>query len=120
MQCLLSYAIFISRFIFSISADDPNIDTEIGQHQIVSKYEFAIGTDRRYARTRNNVVPFINVGLNNTWTVKHLDLEPKTATYYVTIRAHSLNTAMVETTSNGIKVGYGGSILSIGEVQIPR
>ena len=82
--------------------DDPEIDSEIGKHQIVAKYEFGIGTDRRYASTRDNVVPFMDVALNNSWTIKDLVLEPRTVTYYVTIRAYSLNTAMVETTSNGI------------------
>lgn len=102
-----------------VVADDPTVDTEIGRNQIIAYYEIAAGTDRRYPKTRDNIHPFINVGLNKTWTFDNLILVPKTSTYYITVRAHALSTAIVEVTSNGVKVGYGGHILQLGELDLP-
>ena len=81
---------------------------EASDYQTIASYEVAMGTDRRYANTRDNIHPFINVGLNTSWTFEYLDLVPITATYYVTVRAHSLSTTVTEVTSNGVKVGFGG------------
>ncbi|XP_035698714.1 uncharacterized protein LOC118431579 [Branchiostoma floridae] len=93
---------------------------EPGDHQIVDHYEVAVGTDRRYPSTRTNIRPFINVGKNKTVTFEHLQLIPRTGIYYVTVRAVSLASSATEVTSNGIRVGFGGDIISHGEVQIPR
>ena len=100
--------------------DDPNIDSEIGKHQIITNYEIAAGSDMRYPNTRENIHPFINVGLSKTWTFSDLDLVARTATYYITVRAYSSNRAMVEVTSNGIKVGYGGIIISLGDIELEK
>ena len=81
-------------------------------------YEVAVGTDRRSASTRDNLHPFINVGLNKTWTFRHLDLTPLTAYYYFTVRAFSHSNTMVEVTSNGVRVGYSGHIVSMGEISM--
>ncbi|KAI8516764.1 hypothetical protein Bbelb_053450 [Branchiostoma belcheri] len=90
------------------------------KEQTVEYYEVALGTDRRFPRTRNNVRPFINVGLNRTHTFNNLQLIPRSATYYITVRAHSLLTSVAEVTSNGIQVGYGGQVLSVGHVNVNR
>ncbi|XP_078695732.1 uncharacterized protein LOC144924477 [Branchiostoma floridae x Branchiostoma belcheri] len=90
------------------------------KEQTVEFYEVALGTDRRFPRTRNNVRPFINVGLNRTHTFNNLQLIPRSATYYITVRAHSLLTSVAEVTSNGIQVGYGGQVLSVGHVNVNR
>ncbi|KAI8516746.1 hypothetical protein Bbelb_053270, partial [Branchiostoma belcheri] len=90
------------------------------KEQTVEFYEVALGTDRRFPRTRNNVRPFINVGLNRTHTFQYLQLIPKSATYYITVRAHSVSTSVAEVTSNGIQVGYGGQVLSAGHIDVIR
>ncbi|XP_078697384.1 uncharacterized protein LOC144925295 [Branchiostoma floridae x Branchiostoma belcheri] len=90
------------------------------KEQTVEYYEVALGTDRRFPRTRNNVRPFINVGLNRTHTFQYLQLIPKAATYYITVRAHSVSTSVAEVTSNGIQVGYGGQVLSVGHIDVNR
>ena len=83
-------------------------------------YELALGTDRRYPTTRDNIHPFINVGRNTTWRFEHLALVPLTATYYFTVRAHSLSTTMTEVTSNGAKVGFGAKVIARGEIEFSR
>ncbi|KAI8485273.1 hypothetical protein Bbelb_370200 [Branchiostoma belcheri] len=93
---------------------------EIGDHQIIDHYEVAVGTDRRYPSTRTNIRPFTNVGRNKTVTFEYLQLIPRTGIYYVTVRAVSLASSTTEVTSNGIRVGFGGDIISHGEVQIQR
>ncbi|KAI8486030.1 hypothetical protein Bbelb_361300, partial [Branchiostoma belcheri] len=88
------------------------------KEQTVEYYEVALGTDRRFPRTRNNVRHFVNVGLNRTHTFQYLQLIPKAATYYITVRAHSVSTSVAEVTSNGIQVGYGGQVLSVGHIDV--
>ena len=102
------------------SLDDPEVDVDPGVHQIITFYEVAVGSDRRYAITKNNIHPFINVGLNKTWTFTNLDLIPRTAVYYITVRAHSASSANVEVTSNGISVGHGGSVIAKGTIDMPE
>ncbi|XP_070573717.1 uncharacterized protein [Ptychodera flava] len=88
--------------------------------QIIDHYEVAVGTDNRYASTRDDLHHFVDVGCNTTHTFSDLQLVPRTQVYYVTIRAYSISTAMAETTTNGIRVGYGGQVLSPGEVAMQR
>ena len=95
-------------------------DSSIGEHQKVEHYEVAVGTDHRFSGTRNNIQPFTNVGLNVTWTFSHLTLVPRSVTYYVTVRAYSVSTAMVEVTSDGIKVGYGSQVFSAGSLELSK
>ena len=97
-----------------------SVDGSIGQHQEIDHYEVAAGTDRRFHITRNNVRPFTNVGLNVTWTFSDLELIPRSSIYYVTVRAYSVSSAMVEVTSNGIKVGYGGPVISNGTLELAK
>ena len=96
------------------------IDGSIGKHHEIDHYEIAIGTDRRYPNTRSNVWPFANVGLNVTWTVSDLKLIPRKVIYYVTVRAYSVSSAMVEVTSNGIRVGYGSHVISTGTIEVAK
>jgi hypothetical protein len=74
--------------------------------QTIIKYEAAIGVDRRYPATRSNIVPFVSVGMNTTYTFRNLELTARTVRYYFTVRAHSISGATVETTSDGLFVGY--------------
>ena len=103
-------------YIFIVLGENGNI----GQHQVIDHYEVALGTDRRYPRTRTNVHPFVNIGLNTTWTFLNLNLIPKTSVYYTTVRAFSVSGSMAEVTSNGIQVGYGGRGIAIGKLNLPR
>ncbi|XP_060596420.1 uncharacterized protein LOC132750448 [Ruditapes philippinarum] len=59
-------------------------ETKADPNQEVAYYEVALGTDRRFEKTRDNVVPFLNVGLNTSVTFKDLDLEPGFAVYFFT------------------------------------
>ncbi|XP_066289761.1 uncharacterized protein [Branchiostoma lanceolatum] len=90
------------------------------KEQTIEYYEVAVGTDRRFPRTRNNVHPYVNVGLNRTYTFNNLQLIPRSATYYTTVRAHSVLTSVAEVTSNGLQVGYGGQVFSVGHVDVNR
>ena len=107
----------VSAYICMIG--NSQMDMETAQHQVIDYYEVAVGTDRRYPSTRQNINPFINVGLNKTWTFQHLSLVPKIATYYVTVRAHSLSTSVTEVTSNGLKIEYEVQPV-IGDIQMQR
>ncbi|XP_064643635.1 uncharacterized protein LOC135497733 [Lineus longissimus] len=84
-------------------------------HQVVSYYEVAVGTDRRYSHTRHNIVPYTNVGRNLSVTFNHLNLHAKQGIYYTTVRAHSTSMAMVEVTSNGFTAGYNNGVKA-GEI----
>ena len=71
-----------------------------------------MGTDRSYPKTRDNVVPYTNVGLNTTVTFTDLDLKQHGAsTYYVTVRAHSASFSTAEVTSTGVNVGVDSSVI---------
>ncbi|XP_071798137.1 uncharacterized protein [Asterias amurensis] len=87
--------------------------------QAVDYYEVAVGTDRRYPKTRDNTVPFTNVGQNTSVTFNNLDLQVLTATYYVTVKGHSASFSTAEVTSTGIQAGVGSQVLAT-EVKIPK
>ncbi|KAI0235602.1 hypothetical protein LSAT2_013879 [Lamellibrachia satsuma] len=97
-----------------------HVDATIGEHLKIEHYEVAVGTDRRFHNTRNNIRPFTNVGLNVTWTFSDLELIARTSIYYVTVRAYSDSSSMVEVTSNGIKVGYGSHVVSAGSLDLSK
>ena len=88
---------------FGDSSSDPT--------QSIQYYEVAIGNDRRYAKTRTNVHYFVNVGLNTSYTFKHLNLTSKLVRYYISVRAYSLAGGFAEGYSNGIRVGYEEEII---------
>ncbi|XP_048258717.1 uncharacterized protein LOC124137708 isoform X1 [Haliotis rufescens] len=90
-----------------IKADE---DKEKSSNQEVAFYEVAVGTDRRFPKTRDDVVPFVNVGLNKTVTFYDLDLTLITAIYYFTVRAHSRSGSRTDVTSNGFSVGFDGGV----------
>ncbi|KAK7460764.1 hypothetical protein BaRGS_00038811, partial [Batillaria attramentaria] len=85
----------------------------------IVKYEAAIGTDRRHARTRSDIHAFEDVGLATETTFYGLNLTAKTVTYYVTVRAHSLAGSYIDGSSDGIRVGFSGEV-SPGQVQADR
>ncbi|XP_033121447.1 uncharacterized protein LOC117120538 [Anneissia japonica] len=80
--------------------------TSNNEKQLIEFYTIAVGTDRRYSKTRADIIPFTNVELNTVWTFTDL-LLAEDAIYYVTVRAHGGNLAFAEVTSNGIRVGNG-------------
>lgn len=85
----------------------------------IIRYEAAVGTDRKYAATRSNVHGFEVLGLSTNVSFFGLNLAAKSVTYYVTVRAFSAGGSYVESSSNGIKVGYRSNIVS-GQVQVER
>ncbi|XP_046574117.1 uncharacterized protein LOC124282192 [Haliotis rubra] len=95
----------------------PEEEKEKSSSQEVAFYEVALGTDRRFPKTRGNVMPFVNVGLNKTVTFYDLDLTPVTAIYYFTVRAHSLSGSKTAVTSNGFSVGFDGGV-SVGFIDM--
>ncbi|XP_072033446.1 LOW QUALITY PROTEIN: uncharacterized protein [Amphiura filiformis] len=92
-------------------------DEIVHNSQVVDFYEAAVGTDRRYPKTRDNVVAFTNVGLNTSVTFQYLDLQPLTSVYYVTVRAYSASFSTAEVTSNGITPGFA-SVVTAGVVDV--
>ncbi|XP_053401006.1 uncharacterized protein LOC123523226 isoform X2 [Mercenaria mercenaria] len=92
---------------------------EVDSDQQVAYYEVALGTDRRFDKTRDNVIPFTNVGLNTSVTFKDLDLEPGFAVYYVTVRAFSASSASAAITSNGFFVSFDGGVTA-GTISMPE
>ncbi len=87
--------------------------------QAVDYYEVAVGTDRRYPKTRDNTIPFTNVGQNTSVTFSNLDLKTLAATYYVTVRGYSASFSTAEVTSTGINAGVDSKVVAT-EVKIPK
>ncbi|KAJ8312545.1 hypothetical protein KUTeg_009918 [Tegillarca granosa] len=85
--------------------------------QHIVRYEVAIGNDRRYTKTRSNVHYFVDVGLNNSFTFKSLNLTSKVVTYYITVRAYSEAGSYEEGYSNGVRVGFEEGIVA-GTVEV--
>ena len=102
----------------SISANWDSFGDGLAPQTIV-KYEVAIGVDRRYPATRSNIVPFVSVGMNSTYTFRNLQLTARTVRYYFTVRAHSVSGVTAETTSDGLYVGYIEGIVT-GTVTLDR
>ena len=84
--------------------------------QIISYYEVAVGTDRKFTNTRHNIHEFINVGLNRSHTFVGLNLTLQKTVYYITIRAHSVAGSFSEISTDGVRVGFSG-IISIGKIE---
>lgn len=78
----------------------------------IIRYEAAVGTDRRFPTARSDIHAFEDVGLDLNVTFFGLNLTAKTQTYYVTIRAYSGAGSYVESSSDGIKVGYSGDVIA--------
>jgi hypothetical protein len=93
----------------SAHVNQQNIDYQ-DKNQAVAYYEVALGTDRRFPKTRDNIVPFTNVGHNTTITFCGLDLLPGIGMYYFTVKAHSASYSVAMVTSNGFRVGYDGGV----------
>lgn len=70
----------------------------------------ALGTDRRFNKTRDNVVPYTNVGTNTSVIFYNLDLTPGNAVYYFSVYAVSKSFSKTLVTSNGFFVGYDGDV----------
>ncbi|XP_078660674.1 uncharacterized protein LOC144905141 [Branchiostoma floridae x Branchiostoma belcheri] len=109
----------IDREVAGVLDGNERSDLEINKHQTIDHYEVAVGTDRRYASTRSNIVPFTNVGRNRTVTMLDLPLTPR-ANYYITVRGYSVSTSTTDVTSNGIQVGVGSEVVSRGKVNVER
>lgn len=90
---------------------DKNKLEEQGESQKVAYYLVALGTDRRFNHTRDDVVPYTNVGTNTSVTIYDLDLTPETAVYYFSVYAISKSFSRTLVTSNGFYVGYDGGII---------
>ena len=69
-----------------------------------------MGTDHRYDNTRDNIVPWTDVGLNTSVTFHDLTLTPFDAIYYFTVRAYSTSYSLAEVTSNGFYVGFDSGV----------
>jgi hypothetical protein len=74
-------------------------------------YEVSVGTDRRFPKTRDDIVPLTNVGLNKSVIFYDLDLTALTGIYYFTVNAYSASYSVATVTSNGFRVGYDGGVI---------
>ncbi|XP_062596534.1 uncharacterized protein LOC134257978, partial [Saccostrea cucullata] len=86
--------------------------------QQVAYYLVALGTDRRFNKTRDNVVPYLNVGTNTSVTFYDLDLSLGDAVYYFSVYAVSKSFSKTLVTSNGFYVGYDGGVTA-GTITLP-
>ncbi|KAK3612537.1 hypothetical protein CHS0354_024514 [Potamilus streckersoni] len=93
-------------------------DITPSKDQEIEYYEVALGTDRRFKKTRDDVVPFTKVGRNTSVTFWDLDLVPGFAMYYFTVRAYSASYSMSEVTSNGFYVAFDGGVTA-GKIVMP-
>ena len=84
--------------------DGVDTGSDIAETQEVSYYEVALGTDRRFPNTRDNVKPFTYVGKNKTVTFTNLELVQGTAKYFFSVKAYSASYSMALATSNGFYV----------------
>ena len=108
----LTECIFVGKT--GIQINQENIKAQPLDQRIV-KYEVALGTDRRFAKTRDDTVPFTDVGLNKSVTFFDLSLTPEAGRYYFTVRAYSSSYSMVEVSSNGFYVGFNGGVTGMYE-----
>ena len=69
-----------------------------------------MGTDRRFSETRDNIVPFTNVGKKKMISFYDLDLVPGSGLYYFTVKAYSASHSVAMVTSNGFHVGFDGGV----------
>ncbi|KAI0215917.1 hypothetical protein LSAT2_032052 [Lamellibrachia satsuma] len=97
-----------------------SVDATIGEHLKIKHYKVAVSTDHRFHNTRNNIRPFINIGLNMSWMFSDLYLIAHTSIYYVTVRTYSESSSMFYGTSNCIKVGYGKHVVSAGSLELSK
>ena len=78
----------------------------------------ALVNDLQFLETQSSVVPFTDVGLNSSVVFRNFSLSPYQR-YFVTVRATSRTGASVESSSNGISVGYGPELLREGKIVVP-
>lgn len=78
--------------------------------QVVDFYIVSVGTDRRYANTRNDVVPDTYVGRNTSVMFENLELVAATSVYYMTVKAYSTSSSTATVTSNGMTPGADSRI----------
>ncbi|KAK7496755.1 hypothetical protein BaRGS_00011964, partial [Batillaria attramentaria] len=85
----------------------------------IVKYEAAVGTDRRYTTTRANIHTFTDIGLATNVTFYGMNLTAKVVTYFITVRAYSGAGSFIESSSDGIKVGFSADMVP-GQVLVDR
>ncbi|XP_052803271.1 uncharacterized protein LOC128233573 isoform X2 [Mya arenaria] len=84
----------------------------------IEYYEVALGTDRRFPKTRDNTVPFTNVGQKKSVTFLNLNLDSGDVVYYFTVRAYSKTYSTSFAMSNGFYVQFNGGV-NAGEISMP-
>ncbi|CAG2246701.1 unnamed protein product [Mytilus edulis] len=92
-----------------MQVDEAQLEAQNPNQEVVY-YEVAVGTDRRFPKTRDDVVPFTNVYLNKTVIFYDLELTPLTGIYYFTVKAYSASYSIATVTSNGFQVGFDGGV----------
>ncbi|KAK7496779.1 hypothetical protein BaRGS_00011988 [Batillaria attramentaria] len=85
----------------------------------IVRYEVAIGTDRRYSSTRSNIHAFEDVGMATNCTFYRLNLTEKMVTYFITVQAYSGAGSVIESSSDGIRVGFSAD-MEPGQIQVER
>ena len=72
----------------------------------IVKYRIAIGSNPSTKNGISDVHVFVDAFLNTTYTFTNLDLQAKTVKYYGTVLATAENGAEIQSSSNGIRVGF--------------
>ena len=101
---------------FFLNTGNPGLQTDNSliaaqdKSQQVAYYMVALGTDRRFNKTRDNVVPYTYVGDNTSVVFTDLELTPGVALYYFSVYAFSKSFSKTLVTSNGFFVGFKGGV----------
>ncbi|XP_052806219.1 uncharacterized protein LOC128235437 [Mya arenaria] len=101
-----------------LETGNQGLETEAEEAPDIEYYEVALGTDRRFPKTRDNVVPFTNVGQKTTVTFLNLNLDSGDVVYYFTVKAYSKTYATSFAMSNGFYVMFNGGV-NAGEISMP-
>lgn len=102
----LSYQESLTSLLFYFEGFGDGTD-----EQEIEYFEVALGSNKKYANTRSDIVPFTTIGLEKSYEFVNLSLISETQTYFTTVRAHAVSGAVAEATSNGIVVGLTHAIL---------
>ena len=108
---VFAHGLYFYDIVYSVYPGNKGVeDLTVDPNQEVAYYQVALGTDRRFPKTRDNIIPFTYVGKNTSTTFLDLDLVPGFATYYFTVRAYSSAYTYASATSNGFYVSFDGGV----------
>jgi len=108
-KLIINFTCFTIQGNPGLHLNKKKLDEQEDNQQVVY-YKVALGTDRRFPKTKDNIVPYTDVHKNTTVTFFNLHLVPESGVYYFTVKAYSASYSVAMVTSNGFRVGYDGEI----------